>query len=415
MPNSQDSGRPNALSTALIVPSDTRRRTLVAALAGTRCTIIREFEAYPSRDDLPKIARLDCDVLIVDVDDDVEQAIHVIANICSYTPAVTVMACSTKSDSTLMRRSMQAGAREFLTEPFLPEALGEAFARAASRRPNQKKAAGKALVFAPAKGGVGVTTIALNFALALAKESAAKVVVVDMDFQLGEIAPALGMTATFSVVDALTSATRIDGEFLATALVRHNSGLAVLGSPENYSFLNLAIGEGARKLFRILREEFDYVVVDSGPSHGDVQEMLFEMADTLYLVTELTFPSLRNAHRMISFLSAREMIPHVQVVANRFDSRHGTIDEAGGHGKIDEASAMKALGRPISWRIPNAYVAVRDAQDRGVPVAMEDSPYTRAVVRMARAACGKPPVVEKITQRVFNLFGSRRPAHAAAI
>ena len=58
-----------------------------------------------------------------------------------------------------------------------------------ARRPNQEKAAGKTLVFVPSKGGVGVTTIALNFALALTKESGAKVVVVDLDFELGEIAP----------------------------------------------------------------------------------------------------------------------------------------------------------------------------------------------------------------------------------
>ena len=58
-----------------------------------------------------------------------------------------------------------------------------------------------------------------------------QVVVVDMDFQLGEIAPGLGMTATFSVVDALAQADRLDRELVSTLLMRHSSGLAVLGSP----------------------------------------------------------------------------------------------------------------------------------------------------------------------------------------
>jgi pilus assembly protein CpaE len=297
---------------------------------------------------------------------------------------------------------MEAGAREFLVEPVLPETLRDAFARAAARRSNQEKAAGKALVFAPAKGGVGVTTVALNFALALARESGAKVVVVDMDFQLGEIAPGLGMTATFSVVDALSSANRLDRDFLATVLMRHSSGLAVLASPENYNFFHFSIDEGAKKLFRILREEFDYVVVDSGSCHGEMQAMLFEMADTLYLVTEMTFASLRNANRMVSFLSARGGSRHLEVVANRFNSRHG---------KIDEASATKALMQPVSWRIPNAYAAIRAAQDCGVPLAMEDSPYTRVVVQMARAACGKPLADVKKTSRWFTF----RPARNVAV
>jgi pilus assembly protein CpaE len=405
MPNVPDSDTPAVLAVALIMPNATRRRALVVALAGTQfAPLVHEFGSYPSRDELPAIAQLGCQVLIVDLDDDVEQAIHVIENMGRYKAAMTVMAASSRSDSALMRRSMQAGARDFLVEPFLPETVGDAFARTYSRGTDQKKALGKALVFVPSKGGVGVTTIALNFALALTKESGAKVVVVDMDFQLGEIAPGLGMTATFSVMDALANAARLDREFLETLLIRHSSGLAVLGSPEKYDFFHLADDKGVRRLFRILREEFDYVVVDSGTCHGDTQETLFGMADTLYLVTEMTFASLRNAHRLISFLSARDGCRHLEVIANRFNARHGNIDGD---------SATNALTRPVDWKIPNAYTAVRTAQDSGVPVAMDDSPYTRAVAQMARAACGKPLAGAKKASQGFNLFGLRGLPDAA--
>jgi len=381
------------------MPNATRRRSLVAALAASPfAPLVHEFASYPSRDELPAIARLGCQVLIVDLDEDVEQAIHVIENIGRHKAEMVVMAASSRNDPALMRRSMQAGARDFLVEPFLPETVGEAFARTCSGQPDRKKALGQALVFVPSKGGVGVTTIALNFALALAKESGAKVVVVDMDFQLGEIATGLGLTATFSVMDALANADRLDREFLATLLMRHNSGLAVLGSPEKYDFFHLADDKSVKKLFRILREEFDYVVVDSGASHGDTQETLFGMADTLYLVAEMTFASLRNAHRLIAFLSARDGCRHLQVVANRSNARHGNIDGA---------SATNALTRPLDWKVPNAYTAVRTAQDSGVPIAMTDSPYSRAVTQMARAACGKPETAAKKASQGFNLFGLR--------
>ena len=75
---------------------------------------------------------------------------------------------------------------------------------------------------------------------------------------------------------------------------------------------------------------------------------------------------------------------------------------------------MKALSRLVSWKIPNAYAAVRDAQDCGVPVAMQDSPYTRAVVRMATVACGKSLTVVNKTSRTFNFFGLRRGAASPA-
>lgn len=395
MPYVQDSDNSGALPVAVIVPNGLRRRSLLAALAKSEVTVVREFAAYPSKDELLEIARLDWQVLIVDLDENVERAIGVIAGICSHNAAIAVMAYSSSDDSALMLRSMQAGAREFLLEPLLQKTVDEAFARAASRRP-QRKPAGKTLVFVQSKGGAGVTTAALNLALTLVKESGNKVVVVDMDFQLGEIASGLGMTATFSVVDALTQAGRLDRELVSTLLMRHSSGLAVLGSPEAYNFFYPSTGEGVKKLFRILGEEFDYVVVDSGSCHGDIQEALFKMADTLYLVTEMTFASLRNAHRLIVYLAARDGIRNLEVVANRFNSRHG---------KIDANSATKALTRPVSWRLPNAYIEVRAAQDSGVPLAISDSPYSRELVRMARAACGKSVTEPKKGRHWLRLFG----------
>jgi pilus assembly protein CpaE len=402
MPTTPVSSRSNALSVALIVPDATRRRSLANVLTGLQFTVIREFNAYPSAGDVIKVAQLDCDVVIVDLDTEIEQSIRVIENICSRNAGMTVVAYSSGNDSTLMRRSMQAGAREFLTDPLLPEAIKEAFTRIFSRRPFQDANKGKMLVFVSSKGGVGVTTLAVNFALALKKESGARVVVVDMDFQMGEIAAGLGMSATFSIVDALTNAKRLDRDFLTTLLIRHSCGLAVLGSPEEFNFFHSPVDEGSDKLFRILREEFDYVIVDVGTCHGHIQESLFGMADKLYLVTEMTFPALRNAHRLITYLSARDGIRKLEVVVNRFNSRHGDIDEA---------SATKALGLPVNWRIPNSYAAVRSAQDSGIPLAMENSPIMRVVEQMARAASGKIVAPEKRISKGFGLFGLRTLPH----
>jgi hypothetical protein len=88
----------------------------------------------------------------------------------------------------------------------------------------------------------------------------------------------------------------------------------------------------------------------------------------------------------------------LEVVLNRFNSRHGDIDEE---------SATKALGRPITWRIPNAYSAARAAEDSGVPLAMGDSPITRAFVQMAKAACGKPLTPETKGNGLFSFFNPK--------
>ena len=148
------------------------------------------------------------------------------------------------------------------------------------------------------------------------------------------------------------------------------------------------------KLFQVLREEFDYVVVDSGRCHGLVQEALFGTADKLYLVTERTFPALRNrAHRLVGCLCSRSWAQNIEVVLNRFDS----------DSDIDDKHVRKALGRAVNWNIPNAFAAMQKAWDSGVPLAMKASPITAELCQMARAACGKPLSVAK-TNRIWSFL-----------
>jgi len=234
--------------------------------------------------------------------------------------------------------------------------------------------------------------------MALTKESGARVVAVDMDFQLGEIALGLGMSATFSIVDALKNADRLDWDFLSSLLIQHRSGLSVLAAPEEYSFFQQEHTDAASRLFRILRAEFDYIVVDAGTSYGQLQEAIFEMADKLYLVTELTLPSLRNSHRLIAHLDVPNGHRQLEVIVNRFNSRNGDIDEG---------SATKALGRAINWRVPNGYAAARSAQDNGIPLALENTPISKSVIQMAKAACGKPYEESKKPGGGFSFFGSK--------
>ena len=164
--------------------------------------------------------------------------------------------------------------------------------------------------------------------------------------------------------------------------MRHDTGLMVLASSDAYG-THRSLERGAEKLFRILREEFAVVVVDAGSCSGNIPDVLFEMADTIYLVTEVNLPALRNARRLISWFAAKESERGLEVVLNRFNSRKV---------EIDEESTTKALSRPVDWNIPNDYMAVRGAQNLGTSLMMQDTPISRAVRQMARGACDKTAV-----------------------
>src|SRR5262249_16444977 len=153
---------------------------------------------------------------------------------------------------------MRAGAREFLNEPLSSASVAEAMVRAAARREevkSLKKTRGKTLVFVGAKGGSGVTTVAANFAVALANESGQNAALVDLNLRLGDAALTLGLAGEFSTLDALQNEKRLDSELVSKLFVRHSSGLKVLPAPSGLTSFQ-PTAAGILKLIQILRGDF---------------------------------------------------------------------------------------------------------------------------------------------------------------
>jgi len=391
--NDTDSVGSNVISVALIGPEERRRRPIANALAGLPGSVTKEFSAYPELDDLPLLLQADYDVVVVDLDGNTEHALELVENIYGSS-SVTVMVYSEKSDPELLMRCMRAGAREFLTQPMMPSTIVEAMIRASVRKPANrvaKKSIGRLMVFAGAKGGSGVTMLASNFAVALAQESGQNVALIDLNFPLGDAALELGMNPEYSTANALQNFDRLDSHYLSKLLVKHSSGLSVLGAPDKYTHVHLT-HEAVDKLLAVSRQSFDYVVVDAGSRFGAIDKTLFTRGATVYFVLQVSIAQLRNSNRLISDLFTANG-SKLEVVLNRYIPR---VLE------IDEASINKALTTQAKWKIPNDYQTVHKAQNAASPLVLEDSGISRVIRQMARSACGLAPDAEK--KKRFNLF-----------
>ncbi len=393
------------LSIAVISPDDQRREAAIGALDKFPNGRIREFISYPPDvDAVTRMLKQNFDVVVVDLDSDAEYALHLVENICAD-GATNVIVYSARVDPGLMVRCLRAGAREFLHMPLTPSAMTEALMRVWSRRLETPAPVveeveeeslpevelGKLFAFVSAKGGSGVTTLACSFAVSLAEVSKQRTLLIDLNLPLGDAALNLGLKSMYSTVNAFENAGRLDAHFLSSLLVQHGSGLWVLSAPSEMTPIQLA-DDAVGTLLRVAREDFENVVVDAG-SRLDLQRTFpFDDSATLYLVTQLGIPELRNANRMIKGFPV-EGGPKLEVIVNRFD--------AGSHG-IEEAHVTKALSRSVRWKIPNDYAAVRRMQNSATPLTQEDSQISRAIQQMTRSVCGLPAIPEK--KKGFSFF-----------
>jgi pilus assembly protein CpaE len=85
-------------------------------------------------------------------------------------------------------------------------------------------------------------------------------------------------------------------------------------------------------------------------------------SDKLFVVSEMTIPSLRQAKQLVAAI--RERLgddPQPQVIVNRFEQRmFGSA--------LTRADVKQALGDDFVAAVPNNYRIVREAIDRGVPL-----------------------------------------------
>jgi pilus assembly protein CpaE len=382
------------LFVGLIGPKDSGRKNIARALTELRGSVTQEYPAYPDLDDVPRLIESNFDVVIVELDSNPEFALDIVEAICSRSSA-TVMVYSEQVYPEMLVRCMRAGAREFLTNPITPSTIAEALVRASVRRPAAaapKKALGKLLVFVGAKGGSGVTTIASNYAVSLARESGQSTMLIDLNLPLGDAALELGLQSQYSTESAIQNFSRLDGNFLSKLLVKHSSGLSVLAAPDTYTEIR-ATPEAVEKLLAVARQDFDYVVVDAGSRFDSTCKALFEPGSLVYLVLQIGISELRNANRLITDLF-QSSNSNVEIVLNRYSPRVLGIDEE---------SITKALTKPATWKVPNDYSTARNSKDAASPLALKDSPISRVIRQMTKAISGG--TTETKDKKKFGIFG----------
>ncbi|HEV2033981.1 MAG TPA: hypothetical protein VGU71_07255 [Candidatus Dormibacteraeota bacterium] len=214
------------------------------------------------------------------------------------------------------------------------EAMDAGQVQAASRT------AAPIVAFFSAKGGSGVTTLAVNTAAALAQRHPRQVLLVDLSAPFGHAALFADLVATGSIASANKAAPADFDTVLRGHVVYHRSGMGVLPGTLRPEEVDLMTGELTGRVLDIVVSWQRVIVVDLGTSLGEAALAVIERAECLVIVVPPEIAAMTDARRALAVF---------RDIMNTPDNRiELVLNQRVPHPPLDRAAVESILSRKMS-------------------------------------------------------------------
>jgi pilus assembly protein CpaE len=272
---------------------------------------------------------------------------------------------------------LEAGADEYLTKPIDARevvarvaALLERTKRLRKAEPTAPAGRSQVLTFLGVKGGVGVTTLALNVSGALI-QAGNTVMALELGTSFISFSQFLGLKQHGLAAELLESdADQLDPTALQDALLKHPTGLRVLClTPEAGQILDLN-PESVVFLVEALTQDVDYAVVDLPPRFDAVNQVVLDHSNKVVIVLEPT-PMCVDA--------SRPVIPYVRQWAPGASSIDCIlVNRSGIASSWSAIDIEKELGIPVLGSLPQAGDVLASLYQRGQLLLYESEEHAVA-------------------------------------
>lgn len=398
--------RRGALKVHLVCAAEMQRtevRTELAAL-GDPPLDIAEFDPGTDTSDL-----VPADVTMVVFNGNEDAALVYLRRETQLSPAPLVFALLEERSPELMKRVLRAGADELLFLPLDPGDVTRALLKISeARRREEHHEGGQIISIVSLVGGTGVTSLSANLALALRYVMDKRVGVVDLDLQTSGLAVFLNLEPDSTIMALTEGNKKLDSIQLEGALSKHASGVYLMAAPKRIEDSELVTDAAVGQVLDLMRQLFDYVIVDCG-THIDANSVAaWERSKHLFYVLDQSIGAARCAWRFVDLvqrLGLRNVEP--AFVLSRHIMNH----------PIGEDQLSHTLAQPIFAKVPRDEKILERIQLSAQDLwqVAPNSPLAKSVEEIARriassnasVASDGAPDGSKFVSKLLNVIGAR--------
>jgi pilus assembly protein CpaE len=287
--------------------------------------------------------------LMVDLSGDAEGAIKAIEKVKQAAPDLFVIASNFHADADTVISCMRAGANEFLLQPLKRTEFRDAMSRL-ERAPRAALATesklGKVYTFIGTKGGVGTTTMAVNFAGVLAQRKLSTVVI-DLDWIGNDVAMQLGASPQYTLMEVAENLHKMDQALFEGFVTRDPLGFFLVGPPDALEQQGGFSEHSLREFATFLVEKYDAIVIDGGKAiSNELVAAAAQVSAAVFLVMDQEFPAIRNAQRYITHLMRMGCNQdQIKVLVNRYTKKTTAL-------QATVEQIQHTLNQPVFYGIP---------------------------------------------------------------
>lgn len=343
---------------------------------------------------LTRLQRGGIDLVLLDLLLPDSEGLETFRQVQAHAPGVPIVILSGVQDDTLAMQAVREGAQDYLVKGIvkghsLVRVIRYTIERHRARNGlPDRPAAGRAVGFIGAKGGVGTTTVALNVAAAMVKQGHS-VIGAELGPGWGTFSAFLNLTpsTTLAAIRALP-AERIDAQALAPLLYKDPDGLQMLFGPQQVEELEELDSAKAAAVVGGLVRLAEYTVLDLPASPSRTTAAIIPHCHHVVLVTTRDPLALASGRRMLELLKTwgaqPERVSAVLVTRTPLTA------------PVDTAELGAQLSCDVLVVVPSALDACAKAQKLGVPLVIAEPglPASARLMQLAEWLVQRPATIK---------------------
>ncbi len=308
---------------------------------------------------LERIMKHNPETVFIHMEGKTDEAFAIAGRLIKECPDIRVFIVAKDKDPDIIIQFLRLGIADYLVFPTEKKETLSVVRHAVDRSASVGKNGKIFTIFSP-KGGQGVTSLAINLSDWVNRLSGGKTLLLDLNLYMGDVGIYLDTQPDYTPFDLKKDIERMDENLLFSSLKRRLDGFYLMTTPEEISDADQISGDDIKQMAQLLKNYFDYIIIDTPHDFSERTLSAFEAADSLLVIIQQGLPEIKSLQSALALLrELNQEKEKIKIIVNRYMK----------NSDLTAHDLSMILDLPVFFTISNNYRSFSQAINKGKTIS----------------------------------------------